>query len=385
MSSMLAVDIVRRLDHITLRAQMEVGAEILVLFGPSGAGKTQTLQAIAGLMTPDEGEIVLNETIFFRRRAGQPFIHLPPQQRRVGYVFQQYALFPHMTALENVALPMGSGRAARRRAYELLERMHLAHLAQRMPSELSGGQQQRVAIARALAVRPTVLLCDESFSALDQPIRQQLHAELRAVQTEHGLSVIYVTHNLDDAFAVGHRIAIMREGRIEQIGPLAEVCRSPAHPQLLHLLGLTNIISAQVETVMIDRVMLNWQGWQIEAALPESPVVAGNVVTAFIRAEEIRFVYPDRPRTRFAGYNLISGRIRDQRPGRRMRHVWVDVGGVMLEVAHPYAAYLDLDTGSGRDVQMAFRPESVVIVAEPNQSRQRHSETTTLATATHKQ
>jgi molybdate transport system ATP-binding protein len=123
----------------------------MVLFGPSGAGRTQTLQAIAGLMTPDHGRITLDDVVFFQREPGARPVNLPARKRRIGYVFQQYALFPHMTALANVAYPLAGQRSANARALELLDRMRLAHLAHRMPQELSGGQQQRVAIARALA------------------------------------------------------------------------------------------------------------------------------------------------------------------------------------------------------------------------------------------
>src|ERR1041384_3177351 len=150
----LKVNIEKRLDTFNLSVQIEVGAEILVLFGPSGAGKTQTLNAIAGLMTPDAGEITLDGTVFFRSSGAAAAINLPARKRHVGYVFQQYALFPHLTALENVAYALWRQPHARERAQSLLERMHLSDLAHRYPHELSGGQQQRVAIARALAMEP---------------------------------------------------------------------------------------------------------------------------------------------------------------------------------------------------------------------------------------
>lgn len=213
----LQVNIEKRLDTFNLSVQIEVGAEILVLFGPSGAGKTQTLNAIAGLMTPDAGEITLDGTVFFRSSENKA-INLPARKRHVGYVFQQYALFPHLTALENVAYALWRQPHARERAQALLERMHLTDLAHRYPHELSGGQQQRVAIARALAMEPRVLLLDEPFSALDSEIRKRLHEDLLRLQAEAQLIVIYVTHNLEDAFTVGHRMAVVRNGRIERTG-----------------------------------------------------------------------------------------------------------------------------------------------------------------------
>ena len=232
----LKVNIEKRLATFNLSVQMEVGAEILVLFGPSGAGKTQTLNAIAGLMTPDAGEITLDGTVFFRSSvAGSPKSNLPARKRHVGYVFQQYALFPHLSALENVAYALWRQPRARERAEALLERMRLIELANRYPHELSGGQQQRVAIARALAMEPRVLLLDEPFSALDSEIRNQLHQDLLRLQAEAELIVIYVTHNLEDAFTVGHRLAVVRNGRIEQIGKPRDVHPHPTNPLVMEV------------------------------------------------------------------------------------------------------------------------------------------------------
>jgi len=229
----LKVNIEKQLANFNLCIQIEVSAEILVLFGPSGAGKTQTLNAIAGLVTPDAGEITLDGDLFFRAsgktRDVQTF-NLAARKRRVGYVFQQYALFPHLTALENVSYALWRQPQARARAEALLERMRLAKLANRYPHELSGGQQQRVAIARALAMEPRVLLMDEPFSALDSEIRKQLHQDLLKLQAEAELIVIYVTHNLEDAFAVGHRLAVVRDGRIERIGLPADVYSPSTEP-----------------------------------------------------------------------------------------------------------------------------------------------------------
>jgi molybdate transport system ATP-binding protein len=233
----LKVNIEKRLATFNLSVQIEVGAEILVLFGPSGAGKTQTLNAVAGLMTPDAGEITLDGTIFFRSPGEGSAINLPARKRHVGYVFQQYALFPHLSALENVAYALWRQPHAGERAETLLERMHLAELAHRYPHELSGGQQQRVAIARALAMEPRVLLLDEPFSALDSEIRKQLHDDLLRLQAEAELIVIYVTHNLEDAFTVGHRMAVVRNGKIERTGAPREIYPQNNTPLVMEALA----------------------------------------------------------------------------------------------------------------------------------------------------
>ncbi len=234
----LKVNIEKQLPAFKLSVQIEVGAEILVLFGPSGAGKTQTLNAIAGLMTPDSGEITLNGTTFFRSSGAlskNATLNLPARKRRVGYVFQQYALFPHLTALENVSYALWRQAHAQERARALLERMRLAELAHRYPHELSGGQQQRVAIARALAMDPHLLLMDEPFSALDSEIRGQLHQDLLKLQAESELVVIYVTHNLEDAFTVGHRMAVLRNGKIERVGAPREIYPNPTNPLVMEV------------------------------------------------------------------------------------------------------------------------------------------------------
>lgn len=237
--SRLKVNIEKRLATFDLFIEIEVGAEILVLFGPSGAGKTQTLNAIAGLMTPDLGEITLDDTVFFRSSPDGrvPSYDLPARKRHVGYVFQQYALFPHLTALDNVSYALWRQPHAGARAEALLDRMQLKELANRYPHELSGGQQQRVAIARALAMEPRVLLMDEPFSALDSEIRVQLHQDLLKLQAEAELIVIYVTHNLEDAFTVGHRLAVVRNGRIAQIGEPADIFPHPRNKLVMEALG----------------------------------------------------------------------------------------------------------------------------------------------------
>ncbi|WP_022799034.1 ABC transporter ATP-binding protein [Thermus islandicus] len=186
--------------------------EFFSLLGPSGCGKTTTLRLVAGFERPDAGEVHI---------AGERVDTLPPEQRPIGMVFQSYALFPNMTVFGNVAFPMRLKKLpedrVRKRVQELLAMVHLEGLEGRYPKELSGGQQQRVALARALAREPRVLLLDEPLSALDAKIREELRGELKRLQRETGLTALYVTHDQEEALALSDRVAVMREGRLEQV------------------------------------------------------------------------------------------------------------------------------------------------------------------------
>ncbi|MGC8780608.1 MAG: ABC transporter ATP-binding protein [Anaerolineae bacterium] len=361
-SPRLMADFFLRRGDFRLHVQLAVGAEVLVLFGPSGSGKTTTLNAIAGLIAPERGQITLDGQVLFRRDGGRA-INLPARRRRIGYVFQHYALFPHLTALQNVAFAL-HGPAGRARAQELLERMNLAHLADRYPHELSGGQQQRVAIARALAARPEVLLLDEPFSALDAGARQHLQLELASWQQELGLAVIYVTHRLEDAFALGQRLAVMRDGRVEQIGPIEQVFRYPASAQVAEVMGIPNIFRPRVVAARADGLVLDWDGLELIAG-PQD-IAAGSVVTAYVRPEDVKVLYPDRPLVDAIRYNQATGRIVASRPapGGRVLRVRLS-NGREIEVHHGPYTYTRLNLQVGDVVQLSLRREALVIFGRP--------------------
>jgi molybdate transport system ATP-binding protein len=226
-------------DPIALDVALSVApGEILALVGPSGSGKSTTLRAIAGLYWPAEGHIACNGSVWLDREAG---INLPARERRVGMVFQSYALFPHLTAIENVMEALGDVPQEERRgqAHVLLERTHLAGLEDRKPAALSGGQQQRVAVARALARRPDVLLLDEPFSAVDRVTRRKLRCELIELRRELPMPVILVTHDLDDVIRLADRMSVLNHGRILQTGAVEEVMARPASATVAELLDLS--------------------------------------------------------------------------------------------------------------------------------------------------
>ena len=265
---------------------LEVAAgEFFTLLGPSGSGKTTTLRMIAGFEEPDQGAIEL---------AGGDVTGLPPYEREVNTVFQDYALFPHMTVGDNIEYGMRVskvGRAERRtRASEALEMVRLGGFEERRPSMLSGGQRQRVALARAIVNRPRVLLLDEPLGALDLKLREQMQVELKGIQGEVGITFIYVTHDQDEALTMSDRIAVFNEGRIEQVGPPAEIYERPATNFVTGFVGVSNVVerdgrrfSVRPEKVRILESADGEQGLHTEGGVIRDVAYAG-MVTRFLVA-----------------------------------------------------------------------------------------------------
>src|SRR5260370_2229349 len=236
--------------------------EFLTLLGPSGSGKTTTLMMVAGLQQPDAGSITLN---------GVSVASLPPYRRDVGMVFQNYALFPHMTVRRNVAFPLemrGTPAAEIARLVdEALALVKLPDLGDRLPRQLSGGQQQRVALARAMVYGPALLLMDEPLGALDKKLRAQLQLEIKRVHRERRMSVLYATHDQDEALTMSDRNSVVHAGRIEQIGTPHELYETPATRFVAGFIGDTNFFPGRVVTVHGSRCRVSLAGWEVEAAL----------------------------------------------------------------------------------------------------------------------
>jgi len=269
---------VAALDGVTLTF---VNGEFFGLLGPSGSGKTTLLRAIAGFIDLDRGRVLLD---------GDDIGHVPVHKRDIGMVFQNYALFPHMTVFDNVAFGLSVRKMAadeiKRRVDEILGLVRLSGLQERKPRQLSGGQQQRVALARALVTRPKVLLLDEPLGALDKHLREEMQVELRRIQREVGITTIFVTHDQEEAMTLCDRIAIMNMGAIVQIGPPLEVYEHPINRFAAGFLGVANFLEGRVASVSGSeaRVDLTLGGQAVAAADGFKP---GDAAVLAVRPEKI--------------------------------------------------------------------------------------------------
>jgi putative spermidine/putrescine transport system ATP-binding protein len=264
------------LDGISL--SLEEG-EFVSLLGPSGCGKTTALRLVAGFDRPDSGRIVVD---------GREMTRVPPNRRNMGMVFQAYSLFPNMTAEKNIQFGLkvrsvGKDDRARKVA-ELLELVGLGQAATRYPHQLSGGMQQRVALARALAIEPRVLLLDEPLSALDAKVRVQLREEIRRIQLRLGITTIYVTHDQEEALSVSDRVAVLSHGRIEQIGPPAEIYGSPATPFVAEFVGTMNRLEATVSNPDAGEVEYDGGRLMVDAVRGRA---RGERVLVLVRPEQL--------------------------------------------------------------------------------------------------
>jgi molybdate ABC transporter permease protein len=261
----LEMNVEKALEHFNLKVELQAGKGAVGLLGASGAGKTMTLRMIAGIVTPDRGRIVLNHRVLFDRATGQ---NTPAAQRKIGVVFQDYALFPHMTVAANVAFGLSAlpreERQARVRSQ--LARMHIAELADRYPREISGGQRQRVAIARCMAIEPDALLFDEPFAALDPHLRRQMEEQLRESLADYTGPVIFVTHDMEEAFRFCSDLLVLDSGRVIANGPKHQLFECPRTVVAARLTGCKNIVPAR--HIAADRIAVDAWACELQAASP---------------------------------------------------------------------------------------------------------------------
>ena len=288
--------------------------ELVAVIGASGSGKSTVLKLAAGFLAPARGRIVID---------GADVTEAPPRMRDLGVVFQAYALFPHMTALENVAYPLKvrgvDARGRREQAMRMLELVGLATLAGRRPDQLSGGQQQRVALARALVFRPRALLLDEPLSALDAALRGEMRDEIRRLQREHAIATLHVTHDQEEALSMADRVVVMREGRIEQAGTPRQLYEAPRTRWVASFVGRANL----------------WDGAVRETAAVETPigVLCAGALRAAVGSRVTILVRPENVRLGAAadGVNTFRGRlVRDRFLGATRRYDLEVAGGTII-------------------------------------------------------
>ena len=254
--------------------------EFVTLLGPSGCGKTTMLRMIAGFEKPSSGEILIDSTVVSSKKS-----FVPPERRGIGMVFQSYAVWPHMTVFENVAYPLKIAKHSKAeikaKVEKILESMHLEPYAARIPSQLSGGQQQRVALGRALVSEPSLLLLDEPLSNLDAKLRESMRFEIKDIQKNFGITVVYVTHDQTEAMAMSDRIIVLDRGVIQQVAPPTEIYRSPANQFVADFVGKVNFLKGTCESGS-GKIELSGLG----QAIPYKGPYTGKVVVA-VRPENI--------------------------------------------------------------------------------------------------
>ncbi len=380
MVSLLICQIEKRLGSFHLSIDLRVDDHVTALFGPSGSGKSLTMQAIAGLMTPDSGEIQIGDRTVYH---AEKRINLPPQERRVGYLFQNYALFPHMTVAANIAY--GLHRLPRdereQRVADAIAAVRLTGLERRRPAQLSGGQQQRVALARALVTRPDILLLDEPFAALDQSIRQELHGQLMELLRELPVPTLLVTHQLEEAYALSRTIAVYQAGRILQVGPRDQVYGKPYSMGVAAQVGFTNEIPGVVIETGNGSTRIRACGLDLLA--PETPFRVGQSVICAIRPEHVMLVRKDMDRSGRSG-TVIPGRILDELMYGgdlvlRFRPEPTGSGEPVpdLRVVIPSYVYERLGMATEKRWEVALHPAYLLVFAAPeplhgNEGREEH-------------
>ena len=338
---------------VSLRVQR---GEFYTFLGPSGCGKTTLLRMIAGFLRPDEGSVYLDE---------QPLNQVPPWQRDVGMVFQNYALWPHMTVFENVAFGLRERRVERaeieRRVAQALKQVDLIGTDRRRPSQLSGGQQQRVALARTLVIQPRVLLLAEPLSNLDAKLRADMRIELLKLQRNLGLTTIYVTHDQEEALAMSTRITVMREGKVVQEGKPREIYEQPSNEFVAGFVGQANLFAGRVAQCDGQTIEVHVVGGQvIHAVLPPSsmPLKSGEAVYLSIRPEALELrELGNVP----AGLNQITGQISASAyQGAFVEYEILALGkAIKVHVANPKGKPL---FQRHEQVAVQFAPEDVVLV-----------------------
>ncbi|MGH9603963.1 MAG: molybdenum ABC transporter ATP-binding protein [Terriglobales bacterium] len=334
---------------------------ITILFGPSGAGKTSVLDAVAGLTTPDEGRIAIGARVFFDSSAG---VSTPVAERSIGYVFQDLALFPHLTVEENIHYGIATLDAAerRRRASAVLESFRIAHLANRRPGAISGGERQRVAVGRALVTEPCVLLMDEPLSGLDFAVKSQIIEDLRAWNARRAVPVLYATHDRGEVFALGERVVFLEQGRIVAQGTPREVLEAPQRLVVAEASGFENIfgatIAARHETQGTMTCQLDGAALQLEVPLTRHQ--PGERVRVAMRAGDI--LLATAPPSYISARNILASRIRSLEQVDVTIVARVESSGAEFTIHLTAGARESLKLETGKEVWLVIKTYSCHLV-----------------------
>jgi len=356
---------VNRARDFVLDVTFEAAPGFTILFGASGAGKTTLLDCVAGLSTPDSGSISTSSRVLFD---SSQRINLPVARRHVGYVLQDLALFPHLTAAQNVAFGLThlSQSARTERTAAMLDSFRILHLADRRPPEISGGEAQRVALARTLVTNPEVLLLDEPLAALDAPTKSQIIDDMREWNREHNVPILYVTHSRDEVFALGERVIVLDGGRIVAHGTPHEVMMAPMQETVAQLAGFENVFDAEVQAVRPERGTMTCRiAGEGGAVFLETPLVrggAGSALRVGIRAVDI--LLATSPPIGLSARNVIPGRI----VSLTQRDVIVSTqvkARVTMEVHLTLAARDSLQLEAGKEVWLVIKTHSCHLMRPP--------------------
>ncbi|HEV2171582.1 MAG TPA: molybdenum ABC transporter ATP-binding protein [Candidatus Binatus sp.] len=362
----LSVHVVYRTSTgFTLDAAFEARPGFTMILGPSGGGKTTLLNCIAGFVRPDAGRITIGAHVLFDSAER---IDAPPAARRLGYVFQNLALFPHLTAAQNVEYGLARLRADERhaRAATMLDAMRIAHLAGRKPVEISGGERQRVALARSLVTDPDALMLDEPLAALDAATKSRILDDLRTWNAAREIPILYVTHSPDEAFALGERVVVLEAGRILAQGMPQNVLTTPRHETIAQVVGFENVFDATVKSIAAGQgtMLCQLNGSATEIEVPLGHAEPGDRIRIAIRAGDI-IVAVGRPNG-LSARNSLQGRIRSiRREGVRVV-VMIDAGS-SFEVHLTPAAIDSLHLQAGKEVWLVIKTYSCNLVEPSNQ------------------
>jgi putative spermidine/putrescine transport system ATP-binding protein len=344
---------VNAVDGVSIKL---AAGEFLSFLGPSGSGKTTTLSMIAGLAEPSSGEILLR---------GQPLNPLPPYRRNIGVVFQNYALFPHMSAEKNVAFPLEMRGVPRaeigQRVAKVLALVGLATQGARLPSQLSGGQQQRVALARAIVFEPPLLLMDEPLGALDKKLREQMQLEIKQLHRNLGISIIYVTHDQEEALTMSNRIAVFNNGRIEQVGTPSDLYEHPKTRFVANFIGETNLFPGTVSEVSDGLCQIDCGGLSLRAR-SSGGIAKGEKVSVAVRPERTLLCAPGEPIA--AAENKVTGTIGETVYLGRSRKYVVAAAGTTVTVVQQIGSAAERVFSLGDPVEVHWRVQDATAVLD---------------------